>query len=60
MVDEKYCISVNSKRRYIDPLVKTENGNKRIYIMSEIAREKINNYLAYQTRKYAYLDFEFG
>jgi hypothetical protein len=56
-VENKYCISLNSKTRYINPLVKASNGNKRIYDISKLAKEKIDEYLAYKTQKYAYLDF---
>lgn len=58
-VKGKYCISVNSKRRYVNPLVKTEYGIKRIYDVSHIAKASIDKYLAYKTKKYAYLDFNF-
>ena len=56
-VNEKYCISIKSKRRYIVPLVKTGDNYKRINQISKIANEDINNYLSYETKKYAYLDF---
>jgi len=58
-VKDKYCISVNSKTRYINPLVKTEKAIRRIYDVSELAKEKIDKYLAYKTQKYAYLNFNF-
>lgn len=56
-VEENYCISIPSKKRYIIPLVQAENESKRINEMSEIAKQKVEDYLSYRTKKYAYLDF---
>lgn len=58
-VKNKYCISINAKKRYVIPLAKTENGIKRINEISDIAKSNIENYLNYKTKKYAYLDFNF-
>ncbi len=58
-VDDKYCISVKGKKRYIVPLVKTENGIYRIDKVSKQAREDIEEYLNYQTHTYIGFDFEF-
>lgn len=56
---DKYCISINAKRRYIIPLVETNNSYKRINDISISAKEQIDSYLEYNTKKYAYLDFNF-
>ena len=58
-VKGKYCISIKAKRRYIVPLVKTGSGVKRITEVSEIAKKDIQDYLNWDTKKYAYLDFDF-
>ncbi len=58
-VKGKYCISIKGKRRYIVPLVKTESGTKRINEVSETAKKDIQDYLNWNTKKYAYLDFDF-
>lgn len=58
-VFDKYCISVKGKRRYIVPLVNNKGVYERINNISVLAKEKIDNYLNYQTKKYAYLDFDF-
>ncbi len=58
-VQDKYCISVNSKRRYINPLVKYENGVKRIKDISNQAKQNIVEYLKFKTERYAYFDFNF-
>ena len=56
---DKYCVSITTKRRYIVPLVKYDNSYKRINEISGLAKEKINDYLNFKTKKYAYLDFDF-
>ncbi len=55
----KYCVSLTAKRRYIVPLVEYDNSYKRVNDISDFAKEKIDNYLKFKTKKYAYLDFEF-
>ncbi len=52
-VENKYCKSVKSKIRYINPLVKY----KRINQISEIAKQYIDSCLNFKTKKYAYFDF---
>jgi len=56
---DKYCISINAKKRYIIPLVETNNSFERINNVSNFAKEQIDNYLQSKTKKYAYLDFNF-
>lgn len=58
-VHDKYCVSVNSKRRYIVPLVCTPHGIYRIDKISRKANEDINQYLNYRCSKYTGLDFDF-
>lgn len=53
-VKDKYCVSIDAKIRYINPLV---NGI-RISEISEVAKEEIQKALEFKTRKYAYLDFD--
>ena len=53
-VKGKYCVNINAKIRYINPLV---NG-KRISEISEIAKEEIQKAVEFKTQKYAYLDFD--
>lgn len=57
-VCDKYCINIKAKRRYIVPLVENQNNCKRINEISDIAKNDIDNYLNYQTKKYAWLDFK--
>lgn len=58
-VPNKYCVSIDAKRRYVNPLVKFEGKVKRINDISKSAKEDIEGYLNYKTEKYAYLDFNF-
>lgn len=53
-VENKYCIGVKTKRRYIIPLVQ----NIRIDKVSYQANEQINQFLQYEPKPYAYLDFK--
>lgn len=55
----RYCISVEGKGRYIIPLVKCEDKVKRINEISENAKNNIVNFLNYNQKKYAYVDFNF-
>ena len=59
-VDEKYCVNVKSKTRYIVPLVQTDNGAVRINQISETAANQIAEYLNYpKGGHYTYFDFQF-
>lgn len=58
-IQDKYCISVESKRRYINPLVKYENEVKRVKDISSQSKKDIEEYLKFKTEKYAYFDFNF-
>ncbi|MBQ9071834.1 MAG: HD domain-containing protein [Bacilli bacterium] len=58
-VENKYCVNINPKKRYIIPLVQTEKGTIRINKISDIAKKHIDNYLNMPTENYTYLDFDF-
>lgn len=58
-IKDKYCVSIKAKRRYINPIVKTNNKKDRIYNLSNKAKNDIDNYLKYETAKFAYFDFDF-
>lgn len=58
--DSKYYISLkNVKKRYINPLVYENRKYIRIYDISNIAKKKIDEFLNWQTKNYAYFDFNF-
>lgn len=56
-VPNTYCIKVKSKRRYINPLVKTANGLFRISELSQTANESIRKCKEYDFDRYLYMDF---
>lgn len=58
-IEDKYCVNVKSKKRYIIPLVKQKSEVKRIDEISKKAKEKIEGFLNNETEKYAYVDFNF-
>lgn len=55
----RYCVNIKAKIRYIVPLVKVQNEYIRIHKISEVASQEIQRALNFETKKYAYLDFEF-
>lgn len=59
MRNDKYCVNVKSKRRYLNPLVLINGEAKRIYEVSEIAKEKIEEYMKIPIEGITYFDFEF-
>lgn len=56
---DKYCVSVKAKKRYIIPLVDQGSKSKRIDEISEKAKQQIEEYLKFETKKYIYADFDF-
>ena len=45
-VEDKYCVSINAKRRYINPLVEINNDNYvRVNQISDIAKQDIEKCL---------------
>lgn len=56
-IKDKYCVSIKAKNRYILPLVRKNNTYIRINEVSTQAKDDIDNFLNYKTKKYAYLDF---
>lgn len=53
-----YNIKIISKRRYINPLVKQEDGAKRLTDISKRAKEIIDTYFEYDMSKYVYSNFD--
>ena len=56
---DKYFISFNCKKRYLNPLVNINGEYKRIYDVSKVVKERIDIFLSFETPKYAYFDFNF-
>ena len=59
LVKDKYCVDIKVKQRYIVPLVEENHQFVRINTISESAKKDIDDFLNYQPKKYAYLDFNF-
>lgn len=57
--DDRYCLSFDVKRRYVIPLVQTEEGPKRIYAISKQAHQDIEKYFTEKEKKYFGFDFQF-
>lgn len=55
----KYSINVESKARYLNPLVKTNNGVDRISNISTKSNEYIKEYLKFPKSGYVHFDFDF-
>ena len=58
-VNDKYCMSIKAKIRYIVPLVRDEDKFIRINQISDLAKQDVEKCLKYKTKKYAYFDFDF-
>lgn len=59
-VEDKYCVNVKAKTRYVIPLVITKGKADRIVDISTKAKEKIDKYLAIPKGDYyTYFHFEF-
>lgn len=58
-VNNKYCISIKGKKRYIVPLVQDNGKICRINEIDETANEEVENYMNLKRSKYTGFDFEF-
>ena len=54
----KYCVKVEDRSIYIDPLIKTKMGNFRLSSISENVEREIKNYFETDTDMYMYIDYE--
>lgn len=58
-VNNKYCINVKGKKRYIIPLTQNNGKAYRINEIDETANKEIKNYINLKRSKYTGFDFEF-
>ena len=59
-INNKYCISVKGKKRYIVPLVQSNGGKAyRITQIDETANREVEDYLNLRRSKYTGFNFEF-
>lgn len=57
-IANRYCVSIlKPKIRYINPLVRQENGFVRVSEISQKAKQEIEDVKELKNKKYAYLDF---
>ena len=58
-IANRYGISLEVKKRYINPLVRMDDSFVRISDVSSKSKKVLEDYFNFKTKKYAYLDFEF-
>ena len=59
-IDEKYCVNVKAKKRYVVPLVQTDDSVIRINQISDSVSKQITEYLRCpKGGYYTYFDFQF-
>lgn len=58
-VDDKYCISVKGKKRYVTPLTQYHSSVCRINEVSNLAKNDIEEYFSIKHFKYTGFDFDF-
>lgn len=56
----KYCVSINSKKRYVSPLCVYKNKTYRLIDISMNSKKLLNKYLLYADTSYAYIDTIFN
>lgn len=59
LMEDKYCVNIKPKFRYVVPLVKTPDGVKRINQVSTCAEKEITTYLEGNKSSWTYFDFDF-
>ncbi len=59
-VNNKYCISVKGKKRYIVPLTQNSGNVYRINEIDKTANEEVKNYINLKRSKYTGFDFNFN
>ena len=59
-VNNRYCISVKGKKRYIVPLTQNNGNAYRISQIDETARNEVQDYINIKRSKYTGFNFEFN
>lgn len=57
-VEGKYCISLDSKKRYVNPLCNIDTKINRLCDISLKSANLLKEYMNYQDKKYAYIDYD--
>jgi hypothetical protein len=58
-IEDKYCVNVKTKRRFINPLISNNNLYGRAYEVSQTVKEEIDNFMKIPNNGFTYFDFEF-
>lgn len=58
-IEDKYCISIECKKRYVNPLCSINGNSDRLINISNKAKELMNEYMEHKDSKYAYIDYKF-
>ena len=56
-LENHFCVKLKVKQRYINPLVKTHDGTKRLYDVSEKAKKIIDDFKAFKDTEYGCTEF---
>lgn len=55
---DKYYISIDCKKRYVNPLISIDNNNQRLTEISSLAKKLDDVYTNFNDTNYAYIDLE--
>jgi hypothetical protein len=58
-VNDKYCVKVQAKQRYVDPLIHTKNGVLRVSEQYSDSKREIETFIDSDTDLYMYIDYKF-
>ena len=58
-INNVYCVKLNAKKRYINPLVLTDNNVSRISDLSKNSKRNIEKCINYSFDNYLYMNFKF-
>ena len=58
-IEDKYCVNVKTKRRFINPLISNNYLYGRAYDISQSSKEDIDNFLKIPNNGFTYFDFYF-
>ena len=56
-LENHFCVNLKVKQRYINPLVKTQDGTKRLYDVSEKAKKIIDDFKAFEDTEYGCTEY---
>lgn len=56
-VEDRYCVKLKVKQRYVDPLVRTDSGYKRVSKVYRECKDAICEFLDNDTDLYCFTDF---